>query len=90
MANTIGWGQAAVNNTIDWGKGKTNNAIGWGSVAEKAAGWSCVVVGTRSNAKGGLSLLCLQSYCAIRSVNHVCPAHRSWLRHPPGRLCVKL
>ena len=32
MANTIGWGQAAVNNTIDWGKGKTNNAIGWGSV----------------------------------------------------------
>ena len=32
MANTIGWGQAAVNNTIDWGKGKTNNAIGWGSI----------------------------------------------------------
>jgi hypothetical protein len=32
MANTIDWGQGAVNNTIDWGKGKTNNTIDWGAI----------------------------------------------------------
>jgi len=32
MANTIDWGQGAVNNTIDWGKGKTNNTINWGAI----------------------------------------------------------
>ena len=30
MANTIGFGQAAVNNTIDYGKGATDNTINWG------------------------------------------------------------
>jgi hypothetical protein len=32
MANTIDWGQGAVNNTIDWGKGKTNNTINWAEI----------------------------------------------------------
>ncbi len=30
MANTIGFGQAAVNNTIDYGQGATDNTINWG------------------------------------------------------------
>ena len=30
MANTIGYGQAAVNNTIDYGQGATDNTIDWG------------------------------------------------------------
>jgi hypothetical protein len=46
MANTIGWGQAAVNNTIDWGKGKTNNAIGWGSVYGSSPSGETDLVGT--------------------------------------------
>lgn len=46
MANTIGWGQAAVNNTIDWGKGKTNNAIGWGSVYSASPSGETDIVGT--------------------------------------------
>ena len=46
MANTIGWGQAAVNNTIDWGKGKTNNAIGWGSVYSSSPSGETDLVGT--------------------------------------------
>lgn len=46
MANTIGWGQAAVNNTIDWGKGKTNNAIGWGSIYSSSPSGETDIVGT--------------------------------------------
>jgi hypothetical protein len=38
MANTIGWGQGAVNNTIGWGKSATNNTIGYGEVCEDS--WS--------------------------------------------------
>jgi len=30
MANTIGFGQAAINNTIDYGQGATDNTINWG------------------------------------------------------------
>ncbi len=45
MANTIGWGQGAVNNTIDWGKGKTNNAIGWGSVYSSSPSGETDLVG---------------------------------------------
>ena len=30
MANTINWGQAAVDNTIDYGQGATDNTISWG------------------------------------------------------------
>tara|TARA_R110000824_G_scaffold316518_1_gene503747 strand:+ start:837 stop:1649 length:813 start_codon:yes stop_codon:yes gene_type:complete len=30
MANTINWGQAAVENTIDYGQGATDNTISWG------------------------------------------------------------
>jgi len=32
MANSIDWGQGAVNNAIGWGQGAINNIIGWGSV----------------------------------------------------------
>ena len=32
MANTIGWGQGAVNNDIGWGKGASNNDISWGAI----------------------------------------------------------
>jgi hypothetical protein len=46
MANTIGWGQAAVNNTIDWGKGKTNNAIGWGNVYSNSPSGETDISGT--------------------------------------------
>ena len=46
MANTIGWGQAAVNNTIDWGKGKTNNSIGWGSVYSSSPSGETDIIGT--------------------------------------------
>jgi hypothetical protein len=38
MANTIGFGQGAVNNTIDWGKAPTNNTIDFGEVC--ADSWS--------------------------------------------------
>jgi len=46
MANTIGWGQAAVNNTIDWGKGKTNNSLGWGSVYSSSPSGETDISGT--------------------------------------------
>lgn len=32
MANSIGWGQGAVNNAIGWGQGAINNLIAWGAV----------------------------------------------------------
>ena len=38
MANTIGFGQAAVNNTIGFGDGAENNTIGWGDI--QADSWS--------------------------------------------------
>ena len=38
MANTIGYGQGAVNNTNGWGKSATNNAIDFGEVC--ADSWS--------------------------------------------------
>jgi hypothetical protein len=46
MANTIGWGQAAVNNTIDWGKGKTNNTIGWGTIYSSSPYGDTDLIGT--------------------------------------------
>lgn len=30
MANSIGWGQGAINNLIGWGQGAINNLISWG------------------------------------------------------------
>jgi len=30
MANSIGWGQGAINNSIGWGQGAINNLISWG------------------------------------------------------------
>lgn len=32
MANSIGWGQGAVNNAIGWGQGAVNNIINWGKL----------------------------------------------------------
>jgi hypothetical protein len=48
MANTIGWGQAAVNNTIDWGKGKTNNTIDWGEIYDLSPSGETNIVGAAS------------------------------------------
>ena len=45
MANTIGWGQAAVNNTIDWGKGKTNNTIDWGEIYDSSPSGETNIIG---------------------------------------------
>ena len=32
MANSIDWGQGAINNNIGWSQGAINNSIYWGSV----------------------------------------------------------
>lgn len=54
MANTIDWGQGAVNNTIDWGKAPTNNTIDFGEVC--ADSWS-----PETNLVGGSSFSNTQS-----------------------------
>lgn len=48
MANTIDWGQGAVNNTIDWGKGKTNNTINWGSIYDNSPSGETNIIGGSS------------------------------------------
>lgn len=48
MANTIDWGQGAVNNTIDWGKGKTNNTIDWGAIYDDTPTGETNIIGGSS------------------------------------------
>ena len=57
MANTIGWGQAAVNNTIDWGKGKTNNTIGWGTIYSSSPYGDTDLVGTPAGDADALAFI---------------------------------
>ncbi len=45
MANTIDWGQGAVNNTIDWGKGKTNATNNWGAIYDSTAAGETNITG---------------------------------------------
>jgi len=45
MANTIDWGQGAVNNTIGWGKGKTNATNNWGSIYDSTAAGETNITG---------------------------------------------
>ena len=54
MANTINWGQGAVNNTNGWGKSATNNTIDFGEVC--ADSWS-----PETNLVGGTSFSNTQS-----------------------------
>ena len=46
MANTIDWGQGAVNNTIDWGKGKTNATNNWGAIYDSTAAGETNITGS--------------------------------------------
>ena len=46
MANTIDWGQGAVNNTIGWGKGKTNATNNWGSIYDSTAAGETNITGS--------------------------------------------
>ena len=55
MANTIGYGQGAVNNTNGWGKSATNNTIDFGEVCEDS--WS-----PETNLVGG-SFLQMNTLC---------------------------
>ena len=55
MANTIGWGQGAVNNTIGWGKASINNSIGYGVI--EANSWS-----PETNLTGGTGFVDSQSF----------------------------
>jgi hypothetical protein len=57
MANTIGWGQAAVNNTIDWGKGKINNSIGWGTIYSSSPYGDTDLVGTPAGDADALAFI---------------------------------
>jgi hypothetical protein len=57
MANTIGWGQAAVNNTIDWGKGKTNNTIGWGNIYSSSPSGETDISGTPAGDADALAFI---------------------------------
>jgi len=50
MANTIDWGQGAVNNTIDWGKGKTNNTINWGAIYDDTPTGETNITGSGASA----------------------------------------
>lgn len=45
MANTIGFGQAAVNNTIDYGQGATDNTINWGKSQTLSPGGETNITG---------------------------------------------
>ena len=46
MANSIGWGQGAVNNTIGWGQGAINNLIGWGLIYLKSFSGETDIIGS--------------------------------------------
>lgn len=46
MANTIDWGQGAVNNTNDWGKGKTNATNNWGAIYDSTAAGETNITGS--------------------------------------------
>ena len=46
MANTIDWGQGAVNNTNDWGKGKTNASNNWGDIYDSTAAGETNITGS--------------------------------------------
>jgi|11BtaG_2_1085332.scaffolds.fasta_scaffold04602_3 hypothetical protein len=48
MANTIGFGQAAINNTIDYGQGATDNTINWGKSQTLSPGGETNITGTPS------------------------------------------
>ncbi len=50
MANTIDWGQGAVNNTIGWGKGKTNATNNWGSIYDSTAAGETNITGSGGGA----------------------------------------
>ena len=45
MANTINWGQAAVENTIDYGQGATDNTISWGKSQTLSPGGETNITG---------------------------------------------
>jgi len=45
MANTIGFGQAAINNTIDYGQGATDNTINWGKSQTLSPGGETNITG---------------------------------------------
>ena len=70
MANTINWGQAAVDNTIDYGQGATDNTISWGKSQTLSPGGETNITGasasnllldTYSGAKAAYSLRKLSS-----------------------------
>ena len=46
MANTIGFGQAAVNNTIDYGQGAIDNTINWGKSQTLSSSGETNITGT--------------------------------------------
>jgi len=46
MANTIDWGQGAVNNTNNWGKGKTNATNNWGAIYDSTAAGETNITGS--------------------------------------------
>jgi hypothetical protein len=46
MANTINWGQAAVENTIDYGQGATDNTISWGKSQTLSPGGETNITGS--------------------------------------------
>ena len=48
MANTIGFGQAAVNNTIDYGQGAIDNTINWGKSQTLSPSGETNITGTPS------------------------------------------
>ena len=48
MANTIDWGQAAVNNTIDYGQGAIDNTINWGKSQTLSPSGETNITGTPS------------------------------------------
>lgn len=50
MANTIDWGQGAVNNTIDWGKGKTNATNNWGAIYDDTPAGETNITGSGASA----------------------------------------
>ena len=52
MANTIGFGQAAINNTIDYGQGATDNTINWGKSQTLSPSGETNITGTPSTPTG--------------------------------------
>ena len=57
MANTIGYGQGAVNNTNGWGKSATNNTINYGAVCADSYSPETNLVGGSSFTNQYLSLI---------------------------------